>query len=177
MVTTRYSSHMSPMLSTCPLHTISGCWQREAHITWYIVTCKGSTRYWNYHADYWPFCAGGLLAVNAIGLQLRSDPINSGLILWRMSVCRTGRSNPSRETKFSGGNGDKKNKLISSVVQLTTSRTGNLTRLTHTLLRTKEFYTGARRTKTCVAPRHVGASSDFILFFRTSSVGGGGSAA
>ena len=38
----------------------------------------------NYLEVYWP-CAGGLSAVNAIGTQLR-DPINSGLIRWRMAV-------------------------------------------------------------------------------------------
>ena len=37
------------------------------------MTCKGSSRYWNYLKDYWPY-AGGLSAVNAIGAQLR-DPI------------------------------------------------------------------------------------------------------
>ena len=49
-----------------------------------MVICQGSTRYWNYLEVYWP-CAGGLLAVNAIGTQLR-DPINSGLTRWRMAV-------------------------------------------------------------------------------------------
>ena len=34
---------------------------------------------------YWP-CTGGLSAVNAIGTQLRDDPINSGLTRWRMAV-------------------------------------------------------------------------------------------
>ena len=38
----------------------------------------------NYLEDCWP-CDGGLSAVNAIGTQLR-DPINSGLIRWRMAV-------------------------------------------------------------------------------------------
>ena len=56
----------------------SGCGKREAHILidWSIVTCKCSTRYWNYLEVLWP-CAGGLSAVNAIGAQLRDDPINS----------------------------------------------------------------------------------------------------
>ena len=40
------------------------------------VTKKGSTRYWKYLEDYWP-CAGGLSAVNTIGMQLR-DLINLG---------------------------------------------------------------------------------------------------
>ena len=56
---------------------VSGCGKREAHNNWSMVTCKGSTRYWNYLEVYWP-CAGGLSAVNAIGTQLR-DSINSGL--------------------------------------------------------------------------------------------------
>ena len=49
-----------------------------------MVTCKGSTCYWNYLEDYWPW-AGGLLEVNAIGTHLR-DPINSGLARWHMAV-------------------------------------------------------------------------------------------
>ena len=39
----------------------------------------------------------------------------------------------SREIKFSGANGDKKNDIFP--VQLTISRIGNLTRLIHTLLK------------------------------------------
>ena len=42
-----------------------------------------------------------------------------------------GLPNPSRETKFSGTNGDREIFIFS--VQLTTCRTGNLTRLIHTL--------------------------------------------
>ena len=51
-----------------------------------MVTCKKVTLVRNYLLIevYWP-CAGGLSAVNAIGTQLR-DPINSGLIRWRMAV-------------------------------------------------------------------------------------------
>ena len=45
---------------------------------------NGSTRYWNYLENYWPY-AGGLSAVNAIGTQLR-DAINSGLTRWRMTA-------------------------------------------------------------------------------------------
>ena len=52
------------ILSSCPLHTNSECRKIEAHINWPMVTCKGSTRYWNYLEDYWP-CAGGVSAVNA----------------------------------------------------------------------------------------------------------------
>ena len=33
----------SPVLSTCPLHTNSGC-GKEAHIDWSMVTCQDSTR-------------------------------------------------------------------------------------------------------------------------------------
>ena len=49
------------------------------------VTCKGSTRYWNDLEDYWP-CAGGLLAVNAIGThlgdlkKLGTDPMVVGIL-------------------------------------------------------------------------------------------------
>ena len=43
-----------------------------------------------------------------------------------------GRPNPSRETKFSGANGDKGTFIFP--VQLTTSRIGNLAKLIHTLL-------------------------------------------
>ena len=42
-----------------------------------------------------------------------------------------GLPNPSRETNFSGTNADKE--ILIFPVQLTTSRIGNLTRLTHTL--------------------------------------------
>ena len=41
-------------------------------------------RYWNYLEDYWP-CAGEPFAANAIGMQV-GDPINSGLIRWRLTV-------------------------------------------------------------------------------------------
>ena len=42
-----------------------------------------------------------------------------------------GRPNPSRETKFSGTNADRE--ILIFPVELTTCRTGNLTRLIHTL--------------------------------------------
>ena len=44
---------------------------------------------------------------------------------------RTGLPSPSRETKFSGANGDRE--IFIFRVQLTMSRIGNLTRLIHTL--------------------------------------------
>ena len=43
----------------------------------------------------------------------------------------TGLPNPSRETKFSGANADRE--ILFFLVQLTTCRIGNLTRLIHTL--------------------------------------------
>ena len=43
-----------------------------------------------------------------------------------------GRPNPSRKTKFSGANGDRE--MFTFLVQLTTSRIGDLSRLIHTLL-------------------------------------------
>ena len=62
---------------------ISGSGKREAHKKWSMVIPgrAASTRHWNYctlRTDYWPF-AGGLSAVNAIGMQLR-DLINLGQI-------------------------------------------------------------------------------------------------
>ena len=72
-----------PVLSTCPLHTNSGC-GKERRI---LIGPWGSAKaapVRNYLEVYWP-CAGGLSAVNAIGTQLR-DPINSGLTRWRMAV-------------------------------------------------------------------------------------------
>ena len=51
-----------------------------------------------------------------------------------------GWSNPSRETKFSGANGDREI-VIFFPVQLTTSRIGNLTRLIHTLLHVMTIHT------------------------------------
>ena len=75
---------LPPILSTCPRHTNCGCRERWVHMNWSMVTCKSSTRYWNYFEDYWP-CAGELSAANAIGTQLR-DPITSELTKWRMAV-------------------------------------------------------------------------------------------
>ena len=47
--------------------------------------------------------------------------------------------NPSRETRFSGANGDRE--MFIFPVQLTTSRVGNLTRLIHTLLYVMTIHT------------------------------------
>ena len=47
---------------------LSGMWEREAHILFYMVTYEGSTRS-ELLEVYWP-CAGGLSTVNAIGTQL-----------------------------------------------------------------------------------------------------------
>ena len=85
---------------------IKMCGKSEAHVNWSMVTCKGSTRNWNYLEDYWP-CVGGLSAVNAIGTQLR-DPINSGLTRWRTyggenkwTPSRTSGGIPRVRTRFS----------------------------------------------------------------------------
>ena len=72
------------VLSICPLHTNSGCGKREAHISWSMVRPAKAARYRNYLENY-ESCACRLLAVDAIGTQLR-DPINSGLTPWRMAV-------------------------------------------------------------------------------------------
>ena len=73
-----------PYCSMCPLHTNRGFGKRETRINSSMVTCKGSTRSWNYLEDY-RSCADGLSAVNAIGAQMR-DQINSELTRWRMAV-------------------------------------------------------------------------------------------
>ena len=52
-------------------------------------------------------------------------------MLWIDYKRGTGLPNPSRETKFSGANGDRE--IFVFPVPLTTSRIGNLTRLTLTL--------------------------------------------
>ena len=56
--------------------------------------------------------------------------------------CKRRRPKPSRETKFSGANGDR-GKFIFPV-QLTMSRIGNFTRLTHTLLKVLTIHTNIR---------------------------------
>ena len=70
-------------ISRCPLHTNSGCGKERRILIdpWWPAK---ATPIWKYFEVYWP-CAGGLLAVNVIGTQLR-DPINSGLMRWRMEV-------------------------------------------------------------------------------------------
>ena len=63
----------------------NGCGKKEAHII-LIGPWRPSKAapIWNYLEVQCP-CAGGLSAVNAIGTQWR-DPINSGLICWRVAV-------------------------------------------------------------------------------------------
>ena len=63
-------------------HINSGCGKREAHIKWSMVTCKGSSRYWNYLEGYL-FCAGGLSVVNTLVTQLikyviETEPMAAG---------------------------------------------------------------------------------------------------
>ena len=36
--------HTSPVLSTYPLRTNSGCGKEKAHIIWFMMTCQGSPR-------------------------------------------------------------------------------------------------------------------------------------
>ena len=70
-----YSRVAGMILSTCPLHTNSGCGKERR-----ILICPWrpakAALVRNYLEVYWP-CARGLSAVNAIGAQLH-DPINSG---------------------------------------------------------------------------------------------------
>ena len=74
-------TYIPPVLSTCPLHTNSGCGKERRILIGPWWPAKAALVR-NYLEVYWP-CAGGLSAVNAIGTQLR-DPINSGLTQWRI---------------------------------------------------------------------------------------------
>ena len=74
----------SPVLSTCPLHTNSGCGKERRMLIGPWRPAKAALVR-NCLEVYWP-CAGGLSAVNAIGTQLRDDPKNTGLTRWRMAV-------------------------------------------------------------------------------------------
>ena len=58
-----------------------------------------------------------------------------------MSRLTRDRPNPYRETKFSGANRDKE--MFIFVVQLATTRIGNLTRWIHTLLEMMTIHTPA----------------------------------
>ena len=72
-----------PVLSTCPLHTNSGCGEERGILIDLRRPVKAAPVS-NYLEIYWP-CAGVLSAMSAIGTQLR-DPINSGLTRCRMVV-------------------------------------------------------------------------------------------
>ena len=61
------------VLSTCPLHTNSGCGKERRIIIGTSSPAKAALVR-NYLEMYWPR-AGGLSAVNAIGTQLR-DPMS-----------------------------------------------------------------------------------------------------
>ena len=80
---TASSRIVPPVLSTCPLHTNSGCGKERRILIGPWGPAKAALVR-NYLEVYWP-CVGGLSAVNAIGTQLR-DPINSGLARWRTAV-------------------------------------------------------------------------------------------
>ena len=70
----RLDARLPLVLSTCPLHTNSGC-GKERRIS-ISPWCPAKTApVWNYLEVYWP-CADGLSAVNAISTQLRG-PISS----------------------------------------------------------------------------------------------------
>ena len=70
---------------TYPLHTNSGCGERKAHINWFMVILEKAAPVTGTSEDCWLY-AGRFSAANAIGTQLRGDPINSGLTQWRMAV-------------------------------------------------------------------------------------------
>ena len=72
-----------------------------------------------------PRKSGGILRVSTINRfspSVENEQADAG----------TGRPGPSRETKFSGTNGDRETVIFS--VQLAMRRIGNLTRLIHALL-------------------------------------------
>ena len=86
----------APVLSTCPLHTNSGCGkERRILLGLYHVNFPRQHPFGTILEVYWP-CAGGLLAVNAIGTQWR-DPINSGLTRWRIAGRHRGNREESRK--------------------------------------------------------------------------------
>ena len=61
---------ITPVLSTCPLHTNSGCGKERRILIGPWGPANKAALVRNYLQIYWP-CSGGLLAVNAIGTQLR----------------------------------------------------------------------------------------------------------
>ena len=73
-----------------------------------------------------------ILHIHRLNLVLLSHGIPPLDDRWSNRRGTEQRLNPSRETKFSGTYGDRG--IFIFPVQLTTSRIGNLTRLTHTLL-------------------------------------------
>ena len=68
----------------------------------------------------------------------------------RLTRDGTGRSNPSRETKLSGANGDRE--MLIFPVQLTTSRIGNLTRLIYVMTIHTYIHTVVLRFVRCTVP-------------------------
>ena len=72
-----------------------------------------------------------------IGVWTRSVSTRFRLIMEMGRLTQTRLPNPSRETKFSGANGDRE--ILFFPVQLTTRRIGNLTRLIHTLAICDEY--------------------------------------
>ena len=65
--------------------------------------------------------------------EIRRNPVSKHQVQpLSMEMSRMGRLDPSRETKFSGANGDREELIF--LVELTTSRIGHLTRLIYTLL-------------------------------------------
>ena len=95
----------TPVLSTCPLHTNSGCGKERRILIGPWRPAKAAP-IWNYLEVYWP-CAGGLSAMSAIGTQLR-DPIKSGLTddVWRFKINkwtppRNSGGTPKVGTRFS----------------------------------------------------------------------------
>ena len=130
----------------CPLHTNTRCGKGEAHIDWSMVMPKKVAPVTE------TIISWGLLALCRRTLGIERHP---GQTRWRLAVLingqrqgkrnksvsmlriqldcgRTERTNPSRETRFSGANGNREILIVSA--QLTTGRIGNFPRLIHTLL-------------------------------------------
>ena len=98
-----FQYHFQPMrVELIQYFLYHSVWERRGahHLIHHGDTKKDRTRYSNYLQDYW-HCAGILTTVNAIGTQVR-NPINSGLIQWRLTakyvdaVLKSGRNPVSK---------------------------------------------------------------------------------
>ena len=77
------------------------------------------------------FAPENLVSRDGVGSPVSRQPVHLHTQAEYVAAIGTALPNPSRETKFSGANGEREILIIP--VQLTTSRIGNLTRLVHIL--------------------------------------------